>query len=300
MFYLKCRADVERLIGEGAVKTVKKPSVQKNKGAKPMVKKEKEEIKFDKYQAIIPNIDKPDEIQLKKIEEIKKEVAETTTISKPQIPASSPKVDQKKSLITKTNKMPIKKNVSPPIKKQVFIKQSIPVQQKQVSLAKPMPMKQVIASNQVLTTKQQTPQRHLIVARPATTKPTTPTNPSDVNKCINPIVKRVIATKPLVKSIPAKQATYVKNVASVKTPTLIKQVPPPKNTPFIRQVTPAKQIQTTKKTALIHQGKVVGIISQNVVTKKKESQITYIVPSKNEGYILGNLFNFRHLLFIVS
>ncbi|XP_014235270.1 titin homolog isoform X1 [Trichogramma pretiosum] len=137
-FHFLMKADVERLIGEGAVKTVKKPNAQQRKEAKEKLakeKKEKEEIKFDKYQAVITNIEKPDEIQyLKKVEEIKKEVGEGALQFIAQPRPVAPKIEPLKPVISKQPISKIleganNKSVLPSIQRRNIVKQLTPKQQ---------------------------------------------------------------------------------------------------------------------------------------------------------------------------
>ncbi|XP_008213986.3 microtubule-associated protein futsch isoform X1 [Nasonia vitripennis] len=72
-FHFLMKADVERLIGEGAVKTVKKPQAQPNRESKPAEKKE--EIKFERLSDLQAKAEKEEAaaIQLKKVQEMQNE-----------------------------------------------------------------------------------------------------------------------------------------------------------------------------------------------------------------------------------
>ncbi|OXU24296.1 hypothetical protein TSAR_011682 [Trichomalopsis sarcophagae] len=72
-FHFLMKADVERLIGEGAVKTVKKPQAQPNRESKPAEKKE--EIKFERLSDLQAKAEKEEAaaVQLKKVQEMQNE-----------------------------------------------------------------------------------------------------------------------------------------------------------------------------------------------------------------------------------
>ncbi|XP_058796427.1 titin-like isoform X2 [Phymastichus coffea] len=99
-FHFLMKSDVERLIGEGAVKTVKKPSAQANKQLKPCEKKD-EEIKFERVSQAPASVDpvkKKEDILEKSLVGIKTEIIE---VSKPQEKVQEVKVRKKETPLTK-------------------------------------------------------------------------------------------------------------------------------------------------------------------------------------------------------